>query len=33
MFLKTDDIFEVDNDFIWIESSWIGGIYVVYLNK
>jgi len=26
-------IFEVENVFIFLESSRIGGIYIVYLNK
>jgi len=33
MFLKLNDIFEGENVFILLESSWTGVIYIVYLNK
>jgi len=33
MFLKKKNIFEVENVFISLEISWIGGIYILYLNK
>jgi len=33
MFLKQNDIFAVENVFILLESSRIGGICIVYLNK
>jgi len=31
--LKKNDTFEVENIFILLESSWNGGMYIVYLNK
>jgi len=33
MFLKIEQHFEIDNVFILLESSWIGGICIVYLSK
>jgi len=31
MFLKVEQ--QVENIFVLLESSWFGGIYIVYLNK
>jgi len=31
--LNYNEIFELENVFIELESSWIGGIYIVYLNN
>jgi len=31
--LKNRTFLNVENIFILLESSWLGGIYIVYLNK
>jgi len=33
MFLKNNDIFEVENALILLELSWNAGIYIVYFNN
>jgi len=33
MFLKIEPHFEAKNVYILLKSSWLGGIYIVYLNK
>jgi len=30
---RTNELFEVKNDFIVLESCWIGVTYIVYLNN